>query len=203
MFLQFLFTFLKGPLCEIFACFTLPISIDGQVRLVRLVRFQIDSFHLFLCQQTDKQRTSICTRSKTVTRLRRIAWAFVFRFLFETASYIYVHCRKSQSISSFPSDISVLFHEHYITNISEKYSPLYVLMSFQKYFGFFRTSNLQYFVNMTKDSEVNLKNFLLIPTCSTSSWLCSLIGQVGRVFASYLGGPWIKSQLSPFFFISL
>jgi hypothetical protein len=41
------------------------------------------------------------------------------------------------------SDISVLFHEHYITNISEKYSPLYVLMSFQKYFGFFRTSTFR------------------------------------------------------------
>jgi hypothetical protein len=38
-----------------------------------------------------------------------------------------------------PSDISVLCHEHYITNISEKYSPLYVLMSFQNYFGFLRT----------------------------------------------------------------
>ncbi len=41
-----------------------------------------------------------------------------------------------------PSDISVLFHEHYITNISEKYSPLYVL-SFQNYLGFFRTSTFR------------------------------------------------------------
>ncbi len=31
----------------------------------------------------------------------------------------------------------------HITNISKKYSPLYVLMSFQNYFGFFRTSTFR------------------------------------------------------------
>jgi hypothetical protein len=41
------------------------------------------------------------------------------------------------------SDISMLFHEHNITNILEKYSPLYVLMFFQNYFGFFRSSTFR------------------------------------------------------------
>ncbi len=35
--------------------------------------------------------------------------------------------------------------------------------------------------------------------CSTSSFLYSLVGQVGRVFASYTGGPWIKSWVRPCF----
>jgi hypothetical protein len=51
--------------------------------------------------------------------------------------------RKARVSLLLPSDISVLFHEHYITNISEKYSPLYVLMSFQNYFGFFQTSTFR------------------------------------------------------------
>ncbi len=51
--------------------------IDGQVRLVRL---QMDNFRLILCQQTDKQQTSVCTMSKrqTVNGLRKIAWTSVF-----------------------------------------------------------------------------------------------------------------------------
>jgi hypothetical protein len=60
-----------------------------------------------------------------------------------TASHTHIHCRKSYGISSSPSDISVLFHKHYTTNISEKYFPLYVLMSFQKCFGYFRTSTFR------------------------------------------------------------
>jgi hypothetical protein len=34
-----------------------------------------------------------------------------------------LHCRKSWRNISFPSDISELFHEDIITNISEKCSP--------------------------------------------------------------------------------
>jgi hypothetical protein len=52
---------------------------------------------------------------------------------------------------------------------------------------------------MTKDSEVHLKNCLLIHTCSTSSLLYSLVDLVGRVFASYIGGPWIKFRVRPYF----
>jgi hypothetical protein len=81
----------------------------------------------------------------------------------------------------------------YMTNISEKYSPLYVLLSFQKYFGFFRTSTFRD-IHMTKDSEVHLKNCLLIHICSTSSYLSGLIGQEGMTFAHYTGDPWNKSR---------
>jgi hypothetical protein len=52
---------------------------------------------------------------------------------------------------------------------------------------------------MTKDSEIYLKNCLLIYTCSTSSILYSLVGPVGRVFTSELRHPWIKSQVLPYF----
>jgi hypothetical protein len=37
---------------------------DEQVRLVRLVCLQTDNFHLFLCQQTDKQQIYVSTMSK-------------------------------------------------------------------------------------------------------------------------------------------
>ena len=52
---------------------------------------------------------------------------------------------------------------------------------------------------MTKYSEVHLKNCLLIQHCSFSQILYSLVGLVDRVFASYMGGPWIKSWEEPFF----
>jgi hypothetical protein len=52
---------------------------------------------------------------------------------------------------------------------------------------------------MTKDSEVDLKNCFLMHTCSISSLLYSLVDLVGRVFASYSGGPWIKSRVRPYF----
>jgi hypothetical protein len=57
--------------------YCMVICIDGQVRLVRL---QMDNFRLILCQQTDKQQTSVCTMSKrqTVNRLRKIARTSVF-----------------------------------------------------------------------------------------------------------------------------
>ncbi len=45
---------------------------------VRLVRLQMDNFH-FLHQQKDKRQTFIRTMSKTVSGLRKIAWASVFR----------------------------------------------------------------------------------------------------------------------------
>jgi hypothetical protein len=37
----------------------------------------------------------------------------------------------------------MLFYEHYITNILEKDSLLYVLMSSHKYLGFFQTSTFR------------------------------------------------------------
>jgi hypothetical protein len=46
-------------------------SIDGQVHLVRIVRF-------FLRQQTDKRLTSVCR----INELRKIAWTSVFRLIF-------------------------------------------------------------------------------------------------------------------------
>ncbi len=50
-----------------------------------------------------------------------------------------------------------------------------------------------------KDSEIYLKNCLLIHTCSTSSIMYSLVGQVGREFAFYSGDPWIKFRVWPYF----
>jgi hypothetical protein len=41
--------------------FAYILPLDGQVRLVSL---QTDNFHLFLCQQTDRRYTSVCTLSK-------------------------------------------------------------------------------------------------------------------------------------------
>ncbi len=85
-----------------------------------------------------------------------------------------------------------------MTNISEKYSPLYVLLSFQKYFGFFRTSTFSWY--MTKDSEVHLKTCLLIHIRSTSSHLYRLVGLVGMTFAFYTGGSRINSLQWSYFY---
>jgi hypothetical protein len=52
------------------------LNMDGQVRLVRLVRLQTDNFYLFLSKQT----TNFCLHDEpTVNGLRKIAWASVFR----------------------------------------------------------------------------------------------------------------------------
>ncbi len=61
------------------------IRLDGQVRL------QTDNFRSFLCKQTDKRQTSVCTMSKQLNGSRKIAWASVFLFPFEMATYIYVY----------------------------------------------------------------------------------------------------------------
>jgi hypothetical protein len=41
---------------------------------------------------------------------------------------ITVHCHKNKRNFSSPTEISKLFREHSIINISENYSPLYLLM---------------------------------------------------------------------------
>jgi hypothetical protein len=41
--------------------------------------FANEYFHLLLCQQTDKQQTSVCTMSKLLKRLRKNAWVSIFR----------------------------------------------------------------------------------------------------------------------------
>jgi hypothetical protein len=51
-------------------------SIDGQVRLVCLVRLKMDNFRLH--------------NEQTANRSRKIAWDSVFCFPFETATYMYV-----------------------------------------------------------------------------------------------------------------
>jgi hypothetical protein len=47
-------------------CGNMLIPIDGQVRLGRLVRLQMDSgsFRFFRRKKTDKRQTSVCTMSK-------------------------------------------------------------------------------------------------------------------------------------------
>jgi hypothetical protein len=50
------------------------ISIHGQVGLVRS---QMNNFHLFLHQQTDKQQISVLHDEQTVNGLRKIAWVSV------------------------------------------------------------------------------------------------------------------------------
>ncbi len=52
---------------------------------------------------------------------------------------------------------------------------------------------------MTKDSEVHLKNCLLIHYCSLSIWNWSMISLLYRVFAPRTGGQWIKSRCILFF----
>ncbi len=84
--------------------------------------------------------TKICLYIHYTNSFRRYVWLFSsidYRINSGIAGWK-VHCRKSWRISSSPSDISELFHECEITNISEKFSPLYLLMPFQKYFAFFR-----------------------------------------------------------------
>ncbi len=51
---------------------------------------------------------------------------------------------------------------------------------------------------MTKDSEVQLQNCLLIDSCSTFLFAKSLVGLVDGVFASYTGGLWINSHMRLF-----
>jgi hypothetical protein len=55
---------------------------------------------------------------------------------------------------------------------------------------------------MTKDSEVHLKNCLLIKNGSISLLKYSLVGLVDRVLASYIGSRF-KSRVEPFFDISI
>jgi hypothetical protein len=52
---------------------------------------------------------------------------------------------------------------------------------------------------MTKDSEVHLKNCLLIENGFISFFFFSLVGLVDRVLASYTGDPWIKPRRGAFF----
>jgi hypothetical protein len=56
---------------------------------------------------------------------------------------------------------------------------------------------------MMKDSEVPLKNCLLIQTCSSSHCSCSMIGLVVRVFASYTGGQRSESPWLTFFCVAI
>ncbi len=84
----------------------------------------------------------------------------------------------------------MLFHGPNRTNISEKYSPLYVLMSFQNYLGFFRTST---FHDVMKDSEIYLENCLLIYTCSFLGAKRSMGSLLVRVVTPGAGGQWIDS----------
>jgi hypothetical protein len=57
--------------------------------------------------------------------------------------------------------ISQLFHEHSITNISEKSSPLYILVdSFPEVLQIFPNSHIP--LNMMKGSEIYLEGCLLI-----------------------------------------
>ncbi len=48
------------------------ISIDGQVRLVHLVRLQMDNFSLFLRKQMDKRQTSIARRANAILILKKL-----------------------------------------------------------------------------------------------------------------------------------
>ncbi len=95
----------------------------------------------------------------------------------------------------------MLFHEHYTTNISEKYSPLHVLMSFQNYFGFFRTSTF-------RDIWRKIPRFILKFVCwftlaPLPVFLYSLVGLVGRVFAFCTGSQWIRSLWAGWYFLYL
>jgi hypothetical protein len=72
-------------------------TMDGQVRLVHLVRLQMDNSCLFLPQQTDKRQTTYCLHhEQTENGLRTIVWASVFRLPFETAAlHIYIYSSVS------------------------------------------------------------------------------------------------------------
>ncbi len=111
---------------------------------------------------------------------------------------------------------SILIYVHIRSTLSEKLEYLFFSLGYfcaiswklyNKYFGkifsalcvdvfpelfrIFLNFDISWY--MTKDSVVHLKNCLLIHTCSTSWFLNSLVGQVGRVFATYTWGPRIKS----------
>ncbi len=93
------------------------LTIGGQVRLVRL---QTENFRWFLLQQKEKRQTSICTMSKTVNGLRKIAWAsvFIYRLMslfiqFSTISFLHVSISPCFHFSMFPFlhvSISPCFH---------------------------------------------------------------------------------------------
>jgi hypothetical protein len=108
-----------------------------------------------------------------------------------------MHCRKSWSISSSHLGHFSAISWTYITNISEKYSPLYVLMYLQNCFGFFRTS-------IFRDIWRNIPRFILkivywlSITLHISQILFSLVSLVDKALASYMGGPWINSREEPF-----
>jgi hypothetical protein len=55
-----------------------------------LVHLQIDNLYLFLRNQTDKEKNFRLHDEQTVNGLRRIAWASVFRFSFETTAFIQI-----------------------------------------------------------------------------------------------------------------
>jgi hypothetical protein len=58
-----------------------------------------------------------------------------------------LHCHKSWRNISSPTDISELFHEHSITNVSEKASPLYVLVdAFPKVIRIFPNSHIPLYI---------------------------------------------------------
>ncbi len=83
----------------------------------------------------------------------------------------------------------------YFINLYDKYfgkifSALCVVV-FPEIFRIFPKFDISWY--MTKDSEVHLKNCLLMETCSTSSHLHILVGPVGMVFANDTGGAWINS----------
>ncbi len=75
------------------------------------IRYNVES--IVQAQDSDtEQCTKYCTNSgfrQLLPPVRTVCWN--------------IHCRKSWRNNSFPSDISELFHEDIITNISEKCSP--------------------------------------------------------------------------------
>jgi hypothetical protein len=93
----------------------------------------------------------------------------------------------------------MLFHEHTITNISEKYSPLCIDV-FPELLRIFLNFYIPW--HTMKDSEVPLKNCLLIHICSFSQLRFILNGLVVRVFASNTGGQRIETPWTTPFFMS-
>jgi hypothetical protein len=65
------------------------ICVNGQARFVRL---QMDNFLWFLCKQTNDEVH--LHDEQTVNELRKIALTSVFRFPFETATYISIDTDK-------------------------------------------------------------------------------------------------------------
>jgi hypothetical protein len=91
------------------------IAVNGQVPLVRLVLLvclvclQTDNFCLFLCKQTDKGQSSVCTMSKRMNEN-----CLGFRFPFETAAYIcrYICCRVIINIWKTGTSVCLLQTEN-------------------------------------------------------------------------------------------